>query len=65
MRGTFHLIASVFEALMGLLAILSYVILRISGENMRKWHITVLFATALVIIGVRGILSHCKRKQDS
>ena len=62
MNRTFHLIASIFEALMGLLAILSYVILRISGENMHKWHITLLFATALVIMGVRGILSHRKRK---
>lgn len=61
MNGKYHLIASIFETLIGLLAILSYVILAICGENMNKWHITALLATALVLLGVRGMLSHRRK----
>lgn len=41
-----------------MLAIVSFVILSISGENMIQWIITLALAITFVIIGVIGIINY-------
>jgi len=45
-----------------LLAIISFIILAISGEIMTKWIITLLLAIAFVIIGIIGIIDYKSQK---
>jgi len=45
-----------------LLAIISFIILAISGEIMTKWIITLLLSIAFVIIGIIGIIDYKSQK---
>ena len=46
---------SVIQLIIGLLAILSFVILAVGGEPMLKWIPTLILAVVLTILGIKGI----------
>lgn len=58
MKNKLNLISSVIQLVFGVLAIVSFVILSISGENMIQWIITLALAITFVIIGVIGIINY-------
>lgn len=58
MKNKFNLAASIFQIIFGVLAILSYIVLASSGENMIKWTVTLILSIAFVVLGIIGILDY-------
>ena len=62
MNNKWRLFASVFQLVIGLLAIAAFVVLSTGDENMTKWIITLILAIAYVILGIIGIIDHKSNK---
>ncbi len=62
MKSKWNLISSIVQLVIGILAIVVFVVLSVSGENMIKWIITLLLAIAFVIVGAIGIIDYKKQK---
>ncbi|MBP3327729.1 MAG: hypothetical protein J6L91_02340 [Clostridia bacterium] len=62
MKNKFNLTASIFQIIFGVLAILSYIVLASSGENMIKWTVTLILSIAFVVLGIIGILDYKSNK---
>ncbi len=58
----FNLIASIFQLLVGIAAIIAFVVLAINGENMTKWIVTLILSVAFVVLGIIGILNYRSTK---
>ena len=59
MKNKLKLLSSIVQIVIGLLAIISFVIVALSGEeNMLKWIVTLILAGAFVIIGIIGIMDY-------
>ena len=50
-----RLLSSVFQFVVGVVAIIAYVVIAASGEPLGKWTVTLLLAISFVVIGVIGI----------
>ena len=61
MNDKWYLISSIFQVLVGLIAIIFFIILFINGEAMNKWIITLFLAVAYVVIGTIGIINNIKK----
>ena len=57
-----HLFSSIFQIVVGIAAIIAYVVIAVSGEPLGRWTITLLLAIAFVVIGVIGIIDWNKSK---
>lgn len=55
MKNKLSFIATVFQLVIGILAIAAFVVVAVSGEDMPKWIITLILAIAFVILGIIGI----------
>lgn len=62
MKSKWQLFSSVFQLVVGILGIVSFVVLAINGENMTKWIVTLLLAIAFTVLGVFGIVDY--KSQD-
>ena len=62
MKSKWYLISSIFQLVVGLLAIVAFIILAINGEIMTKWIITLLLAIVYVILGIIGIIDYKSQK---
>ena len=60
MKSKWYLISSIFQVLVGIIAIIFFIILVINGEVMIKWIITLFLAIAYVMIGTIGIIDNIK-----
>lgn len=58
MKGKWHLWASIFQLVIGLLAVAAFAVLGLGGEDMTKWVITLILAAAYVVLGIVGIIDH-------
>ena len=61
MKSKWYLISSIFQVLVGLIAVVFFIILAINGEVMTRWIITLLLAVAYVVIGTIGIIDNLKK----
>ena len=61
MKDKWYLISSIFQVLVGLIAIIFFIILFINGEAMTRWIITLFLAVAYVVIGTIGIINNIKK----
>ena len=61
MKSKWYLISSIFQLLVGLTAIVFFVILAVNGEIVAKWIITLLLAIAFVVMGIIGIIDNIKK----
>lgn len=61
MKDKWYLISSIFQVLVGLIAIIFFIVLFINGEAMNKWIITLFLAVAYVVIGTIGIINNIKK----
>ena len=61
MKDKWYLISSIFQVLVGLIAIIFFIILFINGEAMTRWIITLFLAVAYVVIGTVGIINNIKK----
>jgi len=62
MKSKWQLFASIFQLIVGVAAIVSFVILGFCGENMTKWIITLIVSVAFVVMGIMGMIDY-KSKQ--
>lgn len=62
MKSKLQLIASVFQLIVGVLAIASFVILAFDGENMLRWIVTLALSIAFVVMGIRGIIDYKSKR---
>ncbi|MBQ7038638.1 MAG: hypothetical protein IJN61_05995 [Clostridia bacterium] len=56
MKSKWVLFSSIFQLVIGITAIVAYIVVVASGELISKWTITLLLAIAFVIMGVVGII---------
>ena len=61
MKDKWYLISSIFQVLVGLIAIIFFIILFINGEVMTRWIITLFLAVVYVVIGTVGIINNIKK----
>lgn len=59
-----RLFSSVFQIVVGVAAIIAYVVIAAFGEALGKWTITLILATAFLIMGVIGIVDWKKSKKQ-
>ena len=59
-----RLFSSVFQIVVGIAAIIAYVVIAASGEPLGKWTITLILAIAFLIMGVIGIVDWKKSKKQ-
>lgn len=62
MKNKFNLIASIFQLVVGIVAILAFLVLNSGGENMSKWIVTLFLSMAFVVLGVIGIINYKSNK---
>ncbi len=58
MKSRWYFICSIFQVVVGLTAIVAFVVLAINGEMETRWIITLLLAIAFVAMGVVGIIDN-------
>lgn len=61
--GKWRLFSSVFQLIVGVAAIIAYVVIAANGEPLGRWTITLLLAITFVILGVIGIIDCNKNKE--
>lgn len=62
MKSKWQLFASIFQLIIGVAAIASFIILGFGGENMTKWIITLVLSILFVVLGVIGIIDYKSNK---
>ena len=62
MKSKWYLFYSIFKVIVGIAAIISYIVIAAAGEPLGKWTVTLILAIAFVIVGVIGILEWFKTK---
>ena len=62
MKSKFNLIASIFQLVVGVAAVLAFVVLGSSEENMSKWIVTLILSIAFVVLGIIGIIDYKSNK---
>lgn len=60
--NNWNLFASIFQIVVGIAAIIAYVLIAVSGEPLGRWTITLLLAIAFVVIGIIGLVDWKKTK---
>ena len=64
MKTKFNLFTSIFQLIVGLLAIVSFIILWANGEVVTKWIITLVLAVVFVILGVVGVIDYISARKN-
>lgn len=62
MKSKWNLISSIIKLVVGILAIIAFIIIAVSGENMTRWIVTLILAIAFVVLGVIGIIDYKTQK---
>ena len=60
MKSKWHLIASIFQLVIGVMAVVAFVVVGSNDENMIKWVATLLLSIGFIVLGVFGILDYKK-----
>ena len=59
-----YLFSSIFQVIIGIAAIIAYIVIAVSEEPLGKWTVTLILAIAFVIIGVAGIAEWRKANKN-
>ena len=62
MKSKWQLFVSVFQLIVGVLAIASFVILVFDGENMSRWIVTLTLSIVFVVMGIVGIIDYKSKR---
>lgn len=60
MKSKWQLFSSIFQLIVGVMAIIAFIIVGISDGNITKWIITLILSIAFVILGIIGIIDYKK-----
>jgi len=58
MKSKWNLIAAIFQLVIGLVAVFSFIILAAKGEDMARWIVTLILSIAFVVLGIIGIIDY-------
>ena len=58
MKSQWKLFVSVFQIVVGVLAIASFIILLPHNENILRWIVTLALSIAFVVMGIMGIIDY-------
>ena len=58
MKNKWQLFASIFQLVIGIMAIISFIIIGFSGEPLTKWIGTLLLSVAFVVLGIIGMIDY-------
>jgi uncharacterized membrane protein HdeD (DUF308 family) len=58
-----QLFSSIFQLVVGIAAIVAYVIIAIAGEPLGRWTVTLMLAIAFVVLGIVGIVDWKRMKK--
>lgn len=58
MKTKYSLIALIIQLIVGIAAIISFVIIAMSGENMTRWIVTLILSIGFVVLGIIGIMDY-------
>ena len=58
-----QLFSSIFQLVVGVAAIVAYVIITIAGEPLGRWTVTLMLAIAFVVLGIVGIVDWKRMKK--
>lgn len=58
MKSKRNLIVSIFQVVIGSLAIAAFIVAGFNGEHMAKWIVTLILAIAYVVLGIMGIIDY-------
>ena len=58
MESKLDLMGAIFQLVVGILAVLSFVVLWLDGEDMTKWIVTLILSVAFVVLGIIGIVQY-------
>lgn len=62
MKSKWQLISSIFQIIVGILAIISFVIIVSSGEDATKWMVAVILSAVMLVLGIIGIIDYKSNK---
>lgn len=62
MKNKWSLIASLFQLIIGIVAMVTFVLVGLSGENMIKWIVTLILALVFIVMGIIGISNYRNNK---
>ena len=62
MKSKWQLISSIFQLLVGMIAIIAIIALGLLVENVTKWIITLILSCAFVVLGIIGIVDYKSAK---
>lgn len=62
MKSKWKLISSIIQIVVGILAIVAYVMLGLNGESMTRWIVTLILSIAFVVLGIIGIIDYKTQK---
>ena len=60
MKSKWQLFFSIFQLIVGVMAIIAFIIVGISDGNITKWIITLILSIAFVVLGIIGIINYKK-----
>lgn len=60
MKSKWQLFSSIFQLIVGVMAIIAFIIVGISDGNITKWIITLILSIAFVVLGIIGIIDYKK-----
>ena len=61
MKSKWNLIASVFQLIVGVLAVAAFVILAVNQEDLRRWIVTLILALCFIVLGIIGIIDYINK----
>ncbi len=62
MKSKWNLFASIFQVVIGLLAVITFLVIMNETEDMTKWIITLLLSIGYIVLGILGIIGYVKSK---
>lgn len=58
------LLISIFQIIIGLATIISFIAIATTGENVLKWSIALIFGFIFIVVGVKDIIGCIKQKKE-
>lgn len=62
MKSKWSLLSSIFQCVIGLIAVVMFCVLGLRGENVIKWIVTLILSVAFFVLGIIGIVDYKSNK---
>lgn len=62
MKSKWQLFSSIFQLIIGIIAIIAFIIVGVNGEKVVKWVVTLILSIAFVVLGIMGIIDYNSKR---